>query len=336
MSKSGSFSQPPWLLEDEIPQECKNLLSTLPKEKGWCEPHLYQYQGFWRPAWLFSNALACQKHYQAQNTDILLVTAPKSGTTWLKSLAFTILNRKLYPPTHNHHPLLTKNPHELVPFLELNIDFENNKPPPMPNNNVDRRLYSTHFSYVSLPNSAKSSACKLIYICRDPKDAFISLWHFSNKRRTPEMGTISLEEAFELFCRGVSLGGPFWDHVVGYWQESLKAPDKILFLKYEEMIEQPNIHIKRIADFMGCPFSAEELEASSGNIVDEIAHLCSFNNLTSLEVNKNGISSAGGLRFDIFFRRGITQDWKNYLTPDMVDRIDRLTAEKFQGSELKL
>ncbi|KAL3511002.1 hypothetical protein ACH5RR_030403 [Cinchona calisaya] len=333
MSKQDYSSPPPWIaIEDEVPQEWRNnVLSKLPREKGWGEPYLYQYQGFWYQAFLFHNVLRCQKHFQAQNTDLIVASTPKSGTTWLKSLAFALLYRKSYHPNDNQHPLLRKNSHDLVPFLELDIDFENPRPDHL-SFYSSPRLFSSHLPYQSMPKSVKESSCKLIYICRNPKDAFISLWHYTNKLRAPEMGTLPIEEAFDKFCRGVSLIGPFWDHVLGYWQESLKMPDKILFLKYEEIKERSNTRVKRIAEFYGNPFSDEE-EASG--VVDEIVKLCSFNNLSNLEVNKSG-KDWSGMAFNVLFRRGETQDWKRYLTPDMVDKLDRITEEKFHGSGLML
>ncbi|AET03212.1 sulfotransferase domain protein [Medicago truncatula] len=34
-----------------------------------------------------------------------------------------------------------------------------------------------------LPKSVKESTCKVVYMCRDPKDIFTSLWYFTNKVR---------------------------------------------------------------------------------------------------------------------------------------------------------
>jgi hypothetical protein len=86
----------------------------------------------------------------------------------------------------------------------------------------------------------------------------VSLWHFTNKLRPTSRAPISLEEAFDMFCRGVSPFGPYWDHVLGYWKESLEKPQKVLFLKFEEMKEQPIANLRRLAEFLECPFSPEE------------------------------------------------------------------------------
>ncbi|KAL3510996.1 hypothetical protein ACH5RR_030397 [Cinchona calisaya] len=335
MSNSESSSPPPWIVnEDELPEESRLVLSSLPREKGWAEPYLYQYQGFWHPAWQFHLVLDCQKNFRLQDFDVLVASYPKCGTTWLKSLVFSILNRHRFPPSGNNHPLVSKNSHELVPCLELDVD-PNNRIPNI--SSLDQmRLISTHLPYVSLPKSALESECKIVYICRNPKDTFVSLWHYMNKLRLPDTGINGLEEAFNRFYKGASVFGPFWDHVLSYWKESLKRPNKVLFLKYEEIRAQTEFHVCRIAEFLGCPFSPAEGEADSGSgVVDEIVRLCCFENLSNLEVNKSG-KEWTGMEFNVLFRRAQVDDWKNYLTPEMADQLNHITAGKFHGFGLEL
>ncbi|KAI3825216.1 hypothetical protein L1987_06694 [Smallanthus sonchifolius] len=114
------------------------------------------------------------------------------------------------------------------------------------------------------------------------------------------MGTNSLEQVFGKFCKGVSLYGPFWDHMFGYWQESLKNPEKNYFLTYEEMKEQPSLHLRKLADFLGCQFSSKEEEE---NVVESILKICSFDNLSNLNVNKEG-KLPSGENNSAFFRKG--------------------------------
>ncbi|WMV20873.1 hypothetical protein MTR67_014258 [Solanum verrucosum] len=92
------------------------MLTNLPKEKGWITEHLYQYKSFW---WLTLGALKgikrTQQCFKAQPTDIFLVTSPKSGTTWFKSLIYAIINRDRFDISS--HPLLTKGPHDQTLFV---------------------------------------------------------------------------------------------------------------------------------------------------------------------------------------------------------------------------
>ncbi|KAG8383006.1 hypothetical protein BUALT_Bualt05G0139000 [Buddleja alternifolia] len=324
-------SPPKYLQQEEtLSQESKHLISTLPKEKGWLASNLYQYQGFWYPVRHLQGVISCQKHFQSQNSDILLVTTPKSGTTWLKAIIFALVNRKRHPIAKNH-PLITNNPHDLVPFLEINLYVDNQIP------DIESfqspRIFSTHLPHISLPESIKNnSPSKIVYLCRNPKDTFVSLWHFSNKLRPKEMGTNSINEVFDKYCKGISIFGPFWDHVLDYWKQSKENSDKVIFLKFEEIKEQPGIHLRRLAGFLGCPFSEDE---ENEGLVEEILKMCSFDNLSSLEVNMNGKLSSGEEN-KAFFRRGEIGDWKNYLDDEMVEKFDQISEEKFTGSGLVL
>lgn len=117
-----------------------------------------------------------------------------------------------------------------------------------------------------------------------------------------------------------------------------ESPDKILFMKYEDMKREPTVEVKKLATFMGMPFTVEEEEKG---VVEEIVILCSFENLSNLDVNKGG---GGGLKFTTkvvvenqnFLRKGEVGDWENYLTDEMKNRIDSITDDKFKGSGLTL
>ncbi|KAG2277591.1 hypothetical protein Bca52824_060146 [Brassica carinata] len=96
------------------------------------------------------------------------------------------------------------------------------------------------------------------------------------------------------------------------------------------MKSEPRDQIKRLADFLGCPFTKQEEDSGS---VDKILDLCSLRNLSSLEVNKTG--TINNVEHKFFFRKGEVGDSKNYLTPEMENEIDMITQEKLHGCGLK-
>ncbi|XP_030449736.1 cytosolic sulfotransferase 12-like [Syzygium oleosum] len=322
--------QAKYLREDDISQKCRDLLPSLPCEKGWITTSLYQYQGFWYPTNVLNGILACQDHFRAQDTDVLLITAPKSGTTWLKAILFCLLNRAKFSGSMQHHPLHTQNPHDLVPFLEVQLYFGQE----IPNlaSLASPRLFATHLPYTMLPRSVKDSGCKLVYLCRNPKDTCVSLWHFANKMRSKATDEMPLGECLDAFCRGATPFGPHWDHVQGYYNASSEIPERVLFLRYEDMKEDPHVHVNRLADFLGCPLGKQELMDGT---VDRIMRMCSFDSLSALEVNKSGKLS-NGVENEWFFRKGEVGDWLNYMTIEMGEKIDRVMQEKMHGSGLKL
>ena len=125
--------------------------------------------------------------------------------------------------------------------------------------------------------------------------------------------------------------GPFWNHVSDYWKQSIEKPKKVLFLMYEEIKAQPKLQLKHLAEFLECPFSIEE---ENCGVVDEILKMCSFENLSNLEVNTNEKLSTGEGN-KAFFRRGEIGDWRNYFTTEMNYKLNHIIEEKFQGSGLK-
>ncbi|OMO97283.1 hypothetical protein COLO4_14730 [Corchorus olitorius] len=269
-------------------------------------------------------------HFKPRPTDIILSTSPKCGTTWLRALNFAILNRNSYD-FDNNHPLFSSNPRDLVLFFEGYIQeggstsFIESLPSP--------RLLSSHLPFSLFPNSITSSSCRFVYVCRNPKDAFVSMWHFMNKLRgRMELPPLAIEHAFDLFCNGVSLNGPFWDHVLGYWKASLESPNKVLFLKYEDVKRETSAYVRKMAEFLDLPFSADE---ENQGIVEKIVNLCSFENLSNLDVNKV-VNKAifHKIQNPEFFRKGQVGDWVNHLTLEMTEILDQITQEKFQGTGL--
>ncbi|KAL3372564.1 hypothetical protein AABB24_004887 [Solanum stoloniferum] len=138
-----------------------------------------------------------------------------------------------------NHPLLVKNPHVLVPFLEQTLYIDGRVPDF--SSFTSPRLLSTHVPFASLSKFVQNSETKLVYLCRNPRDTFISMWHFSNNLRLDHKDINSIEKMSDLFCKGVGIYGPFWDHVLDYWKQSIENPNKVLFLLYEEMREKPKI-----------------------------------------------------------------------------------------------
>ncbi|KAF3528938.1 hypothetical protein DY000_02043603 [Brassica cretica] len=268
-----------FMKDDDVSQECKNLISSLPSEKDFTGRKLYNYQGSWYYPNTLQAILNFQTHFQARDSDIILASLPKSGTTWLKALAFAVVHRNKYAPNLESHPLLSDNPHNLVRFLELDLYVKNQCPGleelPSP------RIFATHVPFQTLHESLRDSPCK--------------------------------------------------EQVLSYWKESLVNSNPLLFMRYEEMIENPDAQVIRLADFLGCSFSEEEKQSG---MVEKILELCSFGNLSNLEANKTGTSTCG-IPHHGFFRKGGVGDWKNHLTDDMARKLDEMVKKKLEGSGLK-
>ncbi|KAI9199020.1 hypothetical protein LWI28_026049 [Acer negundo] len=107
-------------VEDDLSNEADELLLTLPREKNFDGTYLYQFNGVWYHLNFLYGMISTRRHFQARDSDIIVSTFPKSGTTWLKALTYAIVHRSRC--AFEHSPLLTTNPYELVPFFETSLD----------------------------------------------------------------------------------------------------------------------------------------------------------------------------------------------------------------------
>nr|XP_027119598.1 cytosolic sulfotransferase 5-like [Coffea arabica] len=313
----------------------QDFLESLPKEIFWESFDIYQWKGFWFQPFILQSTIALSTEFVPRDDDIILASSLKVGTTWLKALCLSINNGA----DQENEDILTKgSPHLFVPTIESMVFVPNSDS--VLSGMASPRLLHTHLPYSLLPDSMKNSGCKIVYLTRNPKDTFISFWHYFNSTKVDTCGTerplvigikqqISLEKAFESFCNGTYLYGPIFDHALEYHKESSKMPQKILFMKYEELKKDPKGQLKKLASFLGKPFTEEEK-------VDKILWRCSLERLKNLEVNKNGVNPWNWLDNSGYFRLGVTGDSKNYLTAEMEERLDQIARTKLEASGLDL
>ncbi|KAF2591425.1 hypothetical protein F2Q70_00040055 [Brassica cretica] len=76
---------PDHLREDNLSEETRTLISSLPSTKDFLGK-IYNYQGCWYYPNTLLGVLNFQKGFKPQETDIVIASFPKSGTTWLKAL----------------------------------------------------------------------------------------------------------------------------------------------------------------------------------------------------------------------------------------------------------
>ncbi|CAN1161356.1 Cytosolic sulfotransferase 6 [Linum perenne] len=280
-------------------------VDKLGREKPSWGVELSEIQGFWYETSIIDSIATIRANFKPKRDDdiVILASTPKTGTTWLKALSHCILFRD-----EEDDLLAKKNPHLCVRNLESGVDKKG------VSSNKGSRLFSTHIAYSYLPISIKQD-CKLVYITRDPKDTFVSQWHFFNKIfRGNNLDPLPLESAAEIFCNGTHTYGPYWDH--------------------EDLRCDPKPRVRELALFLGKPFGDDDDVE-----IEEVIWRSSFDRLKDLDVNKTGkvhpvLSPL--LTNNLFFRRGEVGDWRNHLTPEVAKRIDDVTRVKFRSCGLYL
>uniref|UniRef100_A0A0D9X1A5 Sulfotransferase domain-containing protein n=1 Tax=Leersia perrieri TaxID=77586 RepID=A0A0D9X1A5_9ORYZ len=309
-------------------EEFGDLVASLPRKSQFLDGRLYR--GFWLPEHYAPAIIAFNRRFTPRPDDVVLVSYPKCGTTWLKALAFAAMSRYSYPLAAGDHPLLRLNPHDVIPFVEdVFTDGLDAKLEMLPS----PRLINTHAPYPLLPASITAGEgcnCKVVYICRDPKDMVVSLYHFM-RRLQPELSFAGVVDAV---ADGTVPYGPMWDHILGYWRASLDCPDRVFFLKYEDLLRDAGEQVRALAAFVGRPFT--DVEEAAGAVAS-VVELCSFERMKGLEVNRTGTAgSYKSLPRDSFFRKGVAGDWANHMSPETAARLDGIFRDKFRGTGLAI
>lgn len=112
-----------------------------------------------------------------------------------------------------------------------------------------------------LPKQLFAKKAKKIYIARNPKDVVVSLYHFlKNLGRQ----ILTLEQYVDLFIADEIMYFPFHQHLLQFW-EMRHLPD-VLFLMYEDLLEDTFGNIKKISEFLECNYNDSQLKELTENV----------------------------------------------------------------------
>lgn len=285
--------------------------------------------------------------FQPRDSDVWLVTYPKSGTTWVQN----ILSHLIYSePTSSSGLGVGLKRDENIFWLEMlcgatleeinqYIHIINTTPL------NQRRCFKSH-SPLGLVEPLVNAQGKIIHVGRNPKDVAVSMWHHS---RTKNFGYEGSFEHFvtRLFLPGEVESGCWWEFIIPYIAASNRYQDNIattsdqnlnnftqvITLWYEEL-SQSDIckEIQKIACFIDLDISCER--------ANEIATACGFESMRYLE--KEGLHLPKRIVEPEEFqgdniipsrnqvRKGGVGGWKKYILSDLLDSFDNTHKTKME------
>src|SRR5713226_4545423 len=172
--------------------------------------------------------------------DRFIVSYPRSGNTWTRFLIGNLI--------YQDEPVTFANVENRIPSIYI---FS------------DRQLRR-------LPRVLKSHDCfdpryrNVIYIVRDPRDVTVSAYHYSIKVRIlPD--SCPIEEFVPLFMSGNFGSGLLADPRWGSWYDNvaswlaMRHNRKFLLLRYEDMLENPQRELSKVAAFLNLETSPTRL-----------------------------------------------------------------------------
>ncbi|KAF4526716.1 hypothetical protein B566_EDAN015686 [Ephemera danica] len=176
-------------------------------------------------------------NFNLRPDDVWIVTFPRSGTTWTQEILY-LLNTDLdFKTASNTHLTLR------FPQLELSASFSDsliekirkqikgqqqmeahldqiltNATHTM-NETKNKRFIKTHIPFSLLP-PALLDTCKVVYVCRHPKDVAVSYFHFCCTFVTSHFQG-DFATFWDQFENNTCRFGPYWEHLrkSGAWHD---------------------------------------------------------------------------------------------------------------------
>lgn len=239
--------------------------------------------------------------FRMNDNDIMLVSFPKSGTTWLQMVMYQLLTDGEMNFTHIR---------DEIPFLEQNI--ANGKS--LAVSRLRRRVYASHLSYGEMPKGSG----KYIYIMRDGMDVLMSLYHHA---QTSYSFKGSLDEYFKDFKNARER---LWASHVHEWVSNRDNLD-LLLLRYEDLQNDLASCIRRIADFCQIDLAESQMQ----RVVERSSFSFMKRHEPKFDMNTYLIHLYGFSNTTNFIRQGLSGKSKEYFTPEQAREFCRLENDRF-------
>ncbi|XP_064489469.1 sulfotransferase 1C2-like isoform X2 [Ornithodoros turicata] len=261
--------------------------------------------------------------YTPQDDDIFVVSYSKCGASFVQHIVHLLFHEGNPSADYIQWSLAT-------PHLEL-VGAAGVRKMPRPN------AIKSHFPVNYMPWSKEA---KYIYVARNPKDCFVSI--FFNRQLF--LRQKSMDRAFEEFISGNMIWGDYFEHLRG-WYEKRDEPN-VLFILYEDIKRSPHEIIEKLAAFMGDRW--HNMLAADDSILDKIVHHSSYDFMkvhASRTVKKYEEApdedtidvipvEMPARRTRTFARRGTVGDWRTTLNAEQEAELERALRDKSKGTAL--
>uniref|UniRef100_A0A671R1I7 Sulfotransferase n=1 Tax=Sinocyclocheilus anshuiensis TaxID=1608454 RepID=A0A671R1I7_9TELE len=240
------------------------------------------------------------KNFQARTDDILIATYPKAGESTLHGCCALIH----YNQSPGYIPYLSW----YAPFLpSLKGQFKKKKKlsGQCSRLNIMKILFLVIFPLIHI-----------VYVARNAKDNAVSYFHFDRMNMgEPEPGDWNtyLQKCME----GKSNG----------WWEKEQTYSNLIYMFYENLVEDTGREVERLCSFLGLSISAEQREKITKGVQFDAMKQNKMTNYSTVPVMDFKISP--------FMRKGKVGDWKNYFTVAQNEQFDEVYKEKMKNTTVK-
>uniref|UniRef100_A0A8C2BPG8 Sulfotransferase n=1 Tax=Cyprinus carpio TaxID=7962 RepID=A0A8C2BPG8_CYPCA len=265
-----------------------------------CRPEMFDFEGI-SMTHFFTENWEKVRNFQSRPDDILIATYPKAGTTWVSYILDLLYFGNKDPECQTSKPIYMR-----IPFLESCFqEFSTGK-------RLTVQLGST------LPLKIERILGYSHNCLKTSQTIF-----FMNMTQ-PERGCAqSFRQSFSLEHY---VFGPWYDHVSGWWEKK-QTYSNLLYLFYEDLVEDTGREVERLCSFLGLSISIEEREKiTKGVQFDTMKQNKMINHVTIPFMD---------FKISPFMRKGKVGDWKGHFTVAQNEQFDEVYKQKMKNTTLK-
>jgi len=209
--------------------------------------------------------------------DVVLVSYPRSGNTWVRFLIANLL--KPAGIGIDFH-----NVQEYVPEINRNNDIIESLSPP--------RVIKSHALHTS-------SFPKVIYLVRDGRDVYVSYYYYRLKQ---------LDEGltFSDFLRRNDHFPSLWRDHVESWLRGGQAQPNMQVVRYEDLLSDPESELKKMVEFIGIEVSED--------VIKKAVEDSRFDKMREIDQTKGRKYNLTGTKD--FVRKGKSGTWQDEFSQD--------------------
>nr|XP_055023490.1 cytosolic sulfotransferase 3-like [Misgurnus anguillicaudatus] len=282
-------------------------------------PEMFDFEGVSMTN-LFTDNWENVKNFQARPDDILIATYPKAGTTWVSYILDLLYFGCADLERQTSQPIYMR-----VPFLESCFQNFPSGAEMADNLKTSPRLIKTHLPVQLVPKSFWEQNSRVVYVGRNAKDNAVSYFHFDRMNMVqPEPG--DWNNFLQRFMEGKNVFGSWFDHVSGWWEKK-QTYSNLLYLFYEDMVEDTGREVERLCSFLGLSTSAEEREKITKGV--------HFDSMKQNKVTNHATIPFMDFKISPFMRKGKVGDWKTLFTVAQDEKFDEVYKQKMKNFTVK-
>ncbi|CAF2942224.1 unnamed protein product [Rotaria sp. Silwood2] len=251
--------------------------------------------------------------YKAQPGDIFIATYPKSGTTWMEVIVYSLLNNGK-PFDADIGDYLMRTPHlEKVGGYTVSTM-------------VRPGSIKTHLPFDRISYHPQA---KYICIIRNPKDVCASFYRFLERNPLSKYFECQFDEFFDDFLKGQV---PLCDYFE-YLHSLLPYKDRenVLIISYEQMKRDIHCVIRKVAQFLNIELNAQD------ELLDRVVATSSFEYMKkNFDKARNDFYAHATNDPKIprvplaFVQTGNIGGGKSYMSDEQKQQFDKVLAEKMR------